>query len=170
MSDVIVKPFEEQLVSRTIPVTYSSLDLTKYFERSNINDSSAEYENTMAKDGVGEVLNFKSFRTERTSISEKLLKHTAYGRRSRKGYQFVVRHEYMERHTTPEGRVYDEPVCIYVACKTTDGSSMKTGSQWAEAINRTVLTLVEPNADDSGFDPKYSKLELLIRGFARVLR
>lgn len=169
MPNSYVKPFEAQVTAKTIAMNCGLIDLTQYVERPGTDPTYCEYENAGSTAKLGEVISVKVFQTNATSLSKTVSAKSSYPRQTKKGYQFVVKHEYLERVTTPDGKVYDEPVSIYLVGKTTNGSSMVTSADWFDEFSRLAGTMFAVNADQTAFEVVHPRIEKILRGFTRVL-
>lgn len=112
-------------------------------------------------DKLPSVLTFKAFKIKKITRHKELV--TNNKSRIRQGYQFVVKHEFIERETLPDGSVYDEPYRIYVVCQASQ-SAKADGSFWMNALKRLEGYMLQTDAAGTSYTAQQSIIDKLIRG------
>lgn len=119
------------------------------------------YLDSNAPDKIPSVLTYKAFKIKKITRHKELV--TNNRSRIRQGYQFVVKHEFIERDTLPDGTVYDEPYRIYVVCQASQ-SAKADGTFWMNALKRLEGYMLQTNAEGTAYAPSQSVIDKLIRG------
>lgn len=119
------------------------------------------YLDSNAPDKLPSVLTYKAFRIKKITRHKELV--TNNRSRIRQGYQFVVKHEFIERETMPDGKVYDEPYRIYVVCQASQ-SAKADGTFWMNALKRLEGYMFQTDAAGTAYAANQGVIDKLIRG------
>lgn len=133
MSRTSVTAFDSQTtesVSMTLPVIAVSDNYTVI--RDAAKDTAIS--NIQSLVDLPEEISFKYSDIEKVNTSLKATnKPTTVG-----GYQVIIRDEFIQRTTEPDGTVHDDPVSCYVTFRTTRGANITSGAEVAAIINRVL--------------------------------
>lgn len=96
------------------------------------------YINTTSPKGMDEKVSFKYTDLKKVSGVQ-----GTYPVSSQKGYQFVVKDEFIVRQTDDKGVSYDDPMTAYVVVRSTNGCALNTGDQVLKTLERLLGLFVK---------------------------
>lgn len=158
----VARAFDNQtLVSRTFSVP--ALDVAANYSRLGEGESDKGETAIKNLNGPTSLQELVSFKYEpRNKVTTHRSIKQAYPSLDKRGYQFVVKDQWYERHTEADGSIHDEPVVAYLVVQTTMNSSVQTGEDVASVGMRVVGSLLTQGDSD---DPiSYVMADRLIHG------
>lgn len=125
-------PFNgENTVTMTGPVVFPAAGT--FIQIPSEDPGVSTYLDPHSTDGIPSIVTYRS------AILKKISRHpkcnTLFRPRSRQGYMWNIKHEFIKREETTEGETYDEPVKISISGYATSGARM-TSQDWIAACDR----------------------------------
>lgn len=154
-------PFTGREVDKTVANSLIKSEAGAMVQIASVEPNTTTYLDANAPDKLPSVLTFKSFKIKKIARHKELM--TNNRSRLRQGYQFVIKHEFIERETQPDGTIYDEPYRIYLVCQASQ-SAKADGSFWLRAIKRLEGYVAETNPEGTAYTSTQTRLDRLIRG------
>lgn len=149
--------------TQSVSVNLYDVDMSTNFAVVEDEPGSTVVKNVSAQAPIGleELVTFRYGQIEKVSTQLEGI----YPRTTRKGYQFVVKDEYILRSTDEKtGVINDDPVVVYFTARTTKGANIISGEQFADAFLHLASFLLDVDTTTGKLTVNQATLDRLMRG------
>lgn len=151
-----VTPFDSQ-TTESISVALPKLVMGTNYAVTKDDPGESVVKNITAAVDLEEQISYKYSKLDKISTTLKGVNPQT----TKEGYQIVIKDEFIQRTTEPDGvTVHDDPVIVYVTFRTTTGANIASGSDVYDVIKRAISCCVLQTGTAASTTP----LDRLMRG------
>ena len=159
----ITYPYDSKETVKTVSTPVPVANPGNYVQVTTPDASAAVYINVESNNQIPEILSFKTSVLKK--VSRNPLMTYLFPSKAKGGYQFVIKHEGIQRNTDAAGVSTDEPFVVYTVCRGTKGL-VADGAFWLNQMNRLAGFYGTLNAGGTAYEAVQKKLDRLTRGIA----
>lgn len=158
-----IYPYDSKETVKTVSASIPVATTGNYVQVTTPDASAAVYINVESNSQIPEILSFKTSVLKK--VSRNPLMAYLFPSKVKGGYQFVVKHEGIQRNTDTSGVTTDEPFVVYTVCRGTKGL-IADGAFWLNQMNRLAGFYGTLNTAGTSYESVQKKLDRLTRGIA----